>query len=87
MEAAVNEKEVTNPKRRLIVKLSGEAREAPTITAKPIIKQLNGLINRRNPISFPNFFNSAWRRIQTFNEYIAVWRPIMTVKLLGLSLV
>ena len=53
MEAAVKANEVTKPKRRLIVKLRGKTREAPTITAKPIIKQFNGLINRRNPLSFP----------------------------------
>ena len=52
MEAAVNEKEVTNPRMRLIVKLRVETREAPTITAKPIIKQFSGLVNRRSPLSF-----------------------------------
>jgi len=45
--------------------LRGETREAPTITAKPIIKQFNGLVNRRNPISFPIILNSASRQIQT----------------------
>jgi hypothetical protein len=60
MEAAVNEKEVTNPRRRLIVKSRGETREAPTITAKPIIRQFSGLVNRRSPVIFPMVFISAF---------------------------
>jgi hypothetical protein len=36
--------------------LREEASEAPTITANPIITQFNGLIIRRNPISFFTFF-------------------------------
>ena len=55
MEAAVNEKEVTNPRIRLIVKLRVETREAPTITAKPIIRQFRGLVSCRSPVIFPMF--------------------------------
>ena len=57
MEAPVNVNDVINPKRRLIEKLKAETSEAPTITAKPIIIQFNGLINRRNPLGLPIFLN------------------------------
>jgi hypothetical protein len=64
MEAAVKEKEVTNPRRRLIVRLSVETREAPTITAKPIIRQFSGLVNRRSPVSFPIIIFSTQRGVK-----------------------
>ena len=57
MEAPVKANEVMNPKRRLIEKLREETREAPTITAKPIIRQFNGRIILRNPLGFPISLN------------------------------
>ena len=73
METAVKEKEVTNPRRRLIVRLSVETREAPTITAKPIIKQFNGLVNRRSPVSFPIIvFQLGVASNSNINGYVAV---------------
>jgi len=65
MEAPVNVNEVINPKRRLIEKLRAETREAPTITAKPIIRQFNGLISRRNPLGFPISLNLALLKTHT----------------------
>ena len=57
MDAPVNVNDVINPRRRLIEKLRAETKEAPTITANPIIRQFNGLIIRRNPLVLPIFLN------------------------------
>lgn len=75
MEAPVSVNEVINPRRRLIEKLISETREAPTITAKPIIRQFNGLISRRNPLSFPISLNLVSLKIhldETRNPYNSV---------------
>lgn len=73
MEAAVNEKEVTNPRMRLIVKLRGETKEAPTITAKPIIRQFNGLVSRSSPVSFPIIvFQLCVASNSNINGYVVV---------------
>ena len=62
MDAAVSVKEVTNPRMRFAVRLRAETRVAPTITAKPIIRQFSGLVNRRSPVIFPMVFISAFFR-------------------------
>jgi len=51
MEVAVNENEVINPSTRLKEKDKGPIKEAPTITAKPIIRQFKGRINLKRPIN------------------------------------
>jgi len=63
MEAAVSVKEVMNPRMRFAVGLSVETRAAPTITAKPIIRQFSGLVNRRSPVIFPMVFISAFSKL------------------------
>lgn len=69
MEAPVNVKDVINPKRRLIETLKAETSEAPTITAKPIIMQFNGLISLRNPLGFPIFLNLVSFKIHTYMKH------------------
>jgi hypothetical protein len=53
MEAPVSVNEVMKPNARSSEKLIEETKEAPTITANPIIKLFNGLISCRNPLAFP----------------------------------
>ena len=65
MDAPVSVNDVINPKRREIEKLRGETIEAPTITAKPIMRQFNGLISRRNPFGFPISLNLVLLKIHT----------------------
>lgn len=73
MDAAVNENEVTNPRMRLIVKLRVETKEAPTITAKPIIRQFNGLVSRSSPVSFPIIvFQLCVASNSNINGYVVV---------------
>ena len=87
MEAAVKANEVTKPRRMFDVKLIEETREAPTITANPIIKQFSGLVSRRNPISVPNCFQlSILVKIKHEQICYSVDTPIMTITLLDLSL-
>jgi hypothetical protein len=50
-----------------------ETREAPTITAKPIIMQFSGLVNRRSPVSFPIIvFQLGVASNSNINGYVAV---------------
>ena len=58
MDAAVSVKDVMNPRMMFVVSVGLEASAAPTITAKPIIRQFSGLIRRRSPVIFSIWFSS-----------------------------
>ena len=85
MDVAVKVNEVVNPKSIFVVGLRSDTSDAPTITAKPIIRQLSGRIICRYAVSFPMVFSSISSKSSC--EYILCSRDkVKLVELLDLSL-
>ena len=84
MDVAVKVNEVVNPKIIFVVGLRSDTNEAPTITAKPIIRQLSGRIICRYAVSFPMVFSSISSKSSC--AYILCRDKVKLVELLDLSL-